>query len=223
MRSSEVEGDASARTADRAGLVRAQTPQGARRELLAARSSAAAGRTVAFADEAELLARHGVPVVTVPGEPANLKVTEPADLELVARWQATRPARSGSAWAWTAIPSVPLDGLRLAGIEIPEAPRLHGHSDGDVALHALCDALLGAAGMGDLGRLFPAGDPATRGIDSRPLVQAVLERIADAGCGAVSADVTIVGARPRLGGGATRPHAACDRSAHASCRRRRCR
>jgi 2-C-methyl-D-erythritol 2,4-cyclodiphosphate synthase len=85
-------------------------------------------------------------------------------------------------------------------MDIPEAPRLHGHSDGDVVLHALCDALLGAARMGDLGRLFPAGDPRTRGIDSRELVREVVRRLGDGGMRPLRADISIRGARPRLGG-----------------------
>ena len=61
------------------------------------------------------------------------------------------------AWGSDSHPFGSLDGLRLAGLDFPEAPRLHGHSDGDVALHAVCDGLLAAARMGDLGRLFPRG------------------------------------------------------------------
>jgi len=90
--------------------------------------------------------------------------------------------------------------LRLGGIEIEAAPRLHGHSDGDVALHAVADALLGAAGMGDLGRLFPAGPATPRGIASGELVANVVERLAEAGLEPRRIDVTIVGARPRLAG-----------------------
>jgi len=90
--------------------------------------------------------------------------------------------------------------LALGGIEIPGGYRLHGHSDGDVALHAVADALLGAAGMGDLGRLFPAGPSTPRGIASTELLTAVGRRLADAGWRVTSLDLTIVGARPRLAG-----------------------
>ncbi len=104
------------------------------------------------------------------------------------------------AWGSDTHPFGSLDGLRLAGLEIPEAPRLHGHSDGDVALHAICDGLLAAARMGDLGRLFPAGDAATRGVDSRDLLRGVMRRLADDGLRPDSLVLTILGARPRLGG-----------------------
>jgi 2-C-methyl-D-erythritol 2,4-cyclodiphosphate synthase len=195
----EVEGGNVLGHPDRAHLFRAQTPQGARTELLTHALAAAAPVGEVFGDEAELLARQGVPVLTVPGEPANLKVTEPADLDLVRALAGEHKRLIRHGLGMDSHPFGPADGLRLGGIEVPEAPRLSGHSDGDVVLHALCDALLGAAGLGDLGRLFPAGDPATRGIDSSLLVGAVLERTRDAGWVPISADVTVLGARPRLG------------------------
>ena len=89
--------------------------------------------------------------------------------------------------------------LALGGIAIDGAPRLHGHSDGDVALHAIADALLGAAGLGDLGRLFPAGPATPRGVASAELIGEVLARLAAVGLRPASVDLTIVGARPRLG------------------------
>ena len=184
---------------DRTGLFRAQTPQGARRELLTAAVDAYADSDETFGDEAELLARHGVSVMTVSGEPANLKVTVPADLELA---QAAALGRIQPRYGLgsDSHPFGPDDGLRLGGIEVAEAPRLQGHSDGDAAVHAVCDGLLAAACLGDLGRLFPAGDPTTRGIDSRHLLASVVERLAEAGWRPASLDLTIVAARPRLGG-----------------------
>jgi 2-C-methyl-D-erythritol 4-phosphate cytidylyltransferase/2-C-methyl-D-erythritol 2,4-cyclodiphosphate synthase len=182
---------------DRAGMARAQTPQGARRELLLPAIEALAEGHETFGDEAELLSRHGIPVHAVPGEPAALKVTDQADLPIVEALARGGALRRG--WGFDSHPFGPLDGLRLGGIEIEEAPRLHGHSDGDVVLHALCDALLGAARLGDLGRLFPAGDARTRGIDSRELVRDVVARLADAGCRPLRGDIAIRAARPRLG------------------------
>lgn len=89
-------------------------------------------------------------------------------------------------------------GLRLGGVEFPAAPRLHGHSDGDVVLHAVADGILGGAGLGDLGRVFPAGPSTPAGIDSRLLVGEAVARAAAAGWRPASLDLTIVGARPRL-------------------------
>jgi 2-C-methyl-D-erythritol 2,4-cyclodiphosphate synthase len=96
-------------------------------------------------------------------------------------------------------PFGPGDGLALGGIVIPEAPRLHGHSDGDAALHAVADALLGAAGLPDLGRRFPAADEATRGIASSELLATVVADVAAAGWRPSRLDLIIEAARPRLG------------------------
>lgn len=88
--------------------------------------------------------------------------------------------------------------LILGGLRIEGAPSLTGHSDGDVALHAVADALLGAAGLGDLGRLFPADSRTPAGIDSRVLLASVAERIRAAGWQPVNVDLTITASRPKL-------------------------
>ena len=88
--------------------------------------------------------------------------------------------------------------LVLGGVIIPYPRSLEAHSDGDVVLHALCDALLGAAGLGDIGRHFPPGDPAFRDIDSRILLRKTLGMIIEEGCKLVNADITVVAQEPRL-------------------------
>jgi 2-C-methyl-D-erythritol 4-phosphate cytidylyltransferase / 2-C-methyl-D-erythritol 2,4-cyclodiphosphate synthase len=195
-----LDGDLVAAAVERTGLQRAQTPQGAHRTLLLDAYDRHGAGTALFGDEAELLARHGVPVATVAGDPANLKITVPADLELAAGIAAARvgPPRLGA--GTDSHPFGPDDGLWLGGIHIPEAPRLFGHSDGDAALHALCDALLGGAGLRDIGRLFPSGEARTRGIASSALVREVVGELEAAGWRVLSVDLTILGARPRLGG-----------------------
>jgi 2-C-methyl-D-erythritol 2,4-cyclodiphosphate synthase len=90
--------------------------------------------------------------------------------------------------------------LVLGGVEIPHDAGLAAHSDGDVVLHALCDALLGAAALGDIGRHFPPGDPEYRGIDSRILLRRVRELVTDAGYRVVNTDITIVAEAPRMAG-----------------------
>ena len=92
----------------------------------------------------------------------------------------------------------PGDGVVLAGVKIPFDRALVAHSDGDVAIHALCDALLGAAGLGDIGRHFPDSDPALAGIDSRVLLRRVVAAIAERGLGVENVDLTIVAQAPRL-------------------------
>lgn len=88
--------------------------------------------------------------------------------------------------------------LVLGGVEIPHDQGLQAHSDGDVLIHALCDGLLGAAGLGDIGGHFPDSDPAYAGIDSRILLRQVVERLASAGWGVVNTDLTLVAQQPRL-------------------------
>jgi 2-C-methyl-D-erythritol 2,4-cyclodiphosphate synthase len=91
--------------------------------------------------------------------------------------------------------------LRLGGIEVPDAPQLEGHSDGDALIHAIIDAVLGAAGEGDIGSHFPPGEPATAGIDSRELLTRVVRLIAARGYRVHNIDTTVIAERPRL-----RPH-----------------
>ena len=88
--------------------------------------------------------------------------------------------------------------LVLGGVRIPHPEGLAAHSDGDVVIHALCDALLGAAGQGDIGRHFPDTDAAYAGIDSRILLQRVMTSVAAQGLAVHNADVTVIAQRPRL-------------------------
>ncbi len=88
--------------------------------------------------------------------------------------------------------------LILCGIEVDYHLGLEAHSDGDVALHALCDALLGAAGLGDIGRHFPDTDPRYKDSNSRLLLREVMNRVAERGYGVVNVDLTLVAQKPRL-------------------------
>jgi len=90
-------------------------------------------------------------------------------------------------------------GVTLGGVFIACEYRLIAHSDGDVLIHALCDALLGAIAAGDIGKLFPDNDPQFRGIDSRKLLRIVVERVRAAGYGVVNADCTLIAEAPRIG------------------------
>lgn len=201
-------------TLDRTSLATAQTPQGMRAGALrAAWEAFPPGGPREFTDEAALLEAARIPVHAIPGEPMNLKVTVPADLERATTALGAGPsgrdssglsAEAGSTArvrigiGGDSHPFGPGEPLALGGVTIAGGPRLHGHSDGDVALHALADALLGAAGLGDLGRLFPADASTPRGIASPVLLGEVVARLAAAGFAPSSADLTIVAARPRL-------------------------
>jgi len=193
-----VAGELVAETVDRSELVTAQTPQGVRASLLGrAYEQFPPDGPETWTDEAALLEACRIPVHVVPGDPSNLKVTQPADLSRVESMVAVAGSpRVGI--GHDSHPFGPGGPLALGGIVIEGAPRLHGHSDGDVVLHALADALLGAAGLGDLGRLFPADERTPRGIASTEILAEVRGRVAAAGWRPAAIDLTIVAARPRL-------------------------
>jgi 2-C-methyl-D-erythritol 4-phosphate cytidylyltransferase / 2-C-methyl-D-erythritol 2,4-cyclodiphosphate synthase len=193
---------------ERDEVAAAQTPQAARLGALRAaiEESHAWGRPVT--DDAGALAAAGVPVHTVPGDPANRKLTEPADIA---------PMRAILAERVAALPAIELavrgrvgvgfdahrlaDGhpMRLGGLTWDDEPRGPvGHSDGDAALHALIDALLGAARLGDVGTLFPAGQPAWEGADSADLLSMAVTLLADHGWRPVSVDLVVAAAQPVL-------------------------
>lgn len=193
-----LEGERIGGTLDRATLGIAQTPQGMRRGILrGAFDRYPAGGTQTWTDEAALLEACRIAVRAIPGEVSNVKVTTPDDLLQV---EATLLARASPRIGYGEDSHPFGRGLPLAlgAITIDNAPRLHGHSDGDVALHAVADALLGAAGLGDLGRLFPAGPVTPQDVASVELLRDVLLRLEAVGLRPASVDLTIVAARPRL-------------------------
>jgi 2-C-methyl-D-erythritol 4-phosphate cytidylyltransferase/2-C-methyl-D-erythritol 2,4-cyclodiphosphate synthase len=194
-----IDGDLIRETVDRTALGVAQTPQGVRRDLLrdAYRRYPADGPET-WTDEAALLEAVGVPVHVVPGDPLNVKVTVAEDL-IRAEAHILGAGASRTGFGHDSHPFGPGAPLMLGGVEIAGAPRLYGHSDGDVALHAIADALLGAGGLGDLGRLFPADARTPQGIASTELLRSVRGLLADSGWRPASVDVTLIAARPRLG------------------------
>jgi 2-C-methyl-D-erythritol 4-phosphate cytidylyltransferase/2-C-methyl-D-erythritol 2,4-cyclodiphosphate synthase len=195
-------------TLDRNKLSVAQTPQGARLDIFQrALRAQVPGGDREFTDEAALLEACNIAVHAVPGDERNFKVTLPGDLARVETALTGRPpggapvpdpAGSRVGFGSDSHPFGPAMGLALGGLLLDRAPRLDGHSDGDVVLHAVCDALLGAAGLGDLGRVFPAGPETPRGIDSVELLAEIVRRVRDAGHEVRNLDCTIVAGRPRL-------------------------
>jgi 2-C-methyl-D-erythritol 4-phosphate cytidylyltransferase/2-C-methyl-D-erythritol 2,4-cyclodiphosphate synthase len=201
-----IDGDRIAGTVERDGLATAQTPQGIRRSVFrAALDRYPADGPETWTDEAALLEACRIAVHAISGDASNIKVTLPGDL---ARVDALIMAgRGGPGLTSPAVrvgighdshPFGPGSPLVLCGLALEGAPRLSGHSDGDVVLHAIADAILGAAGLGDLGRVFPAGPETPAGIASSELIDEVVRRAAAAGFAIASVDVTIVAARPRL-------------------------
>jgi 2-C-methyl-D-erythritol 4-phosphate cytidylyltransferase / 2-C-methyl-D-erythritol 2,4-cyclodiphosphate synthase len=192
-----LDGEFVGATVDRTGLGLAQTPQGVRLGILkGAYARFPPDGTQTFTDEAALLEACTIPVRVVPGQIDNLKVTMPIDRSRAASvLGADRPKVGFGDDSHAFGPGEP---LALGGLKIAGAPRLSGHSDGDVVLHAAADALLGAAGLGDLGRLFPADERTPRGVDSGELLAEVMSRVRAAGFDLGHLDLTIVAARPRL-------------------------
>ncbi len=185
-----------AATVARAGLWRAQTPQAFRRDALL-RAYAALPLEAEPTDDAEVVERAGGRVALVPGDARLMKVTYPEDFELAERLAgAAFVTRTGM--GFDAHRFGPGDAVTICGVRAPHTHGLLGHSDADVGLHALTDALFGAAGLGDIGDWFPPGDPQWRGADSGLFVTRAVQAIAERGGRVVNVDITIVGEQPRV-------------------------
>ncbi len=181
-------------TLDRRTVWLAQTPQGFRRELLL-RAYAAAGAGASLAtDECSLVERMGAPVTLVPGEPGNFKITGPEDVE---RARAALEAPVAMGVGYDTHRFAPGRRLVLGGVEF-EGDGLLGHSDADVCAHAIGDAVLGAAGLGDLGRHFPDTEPRWKGVSSLVLLAEIARLALAAGWRVGNADVTLAARRPRI-------------------------
>ena len=189
------------RTLDRSQLRAVQTPQCFFAGELEAAYEAAARDGVSVTDDASVMEHAGHSVHLLESSEVNFKLTTPEDLRraediIGERKFMQRLPRTGFGYDVHKLAS----GRRLilCGKEIPWEKGLDGHSDADVAVHALMDALLGAACLGDIGRLYPDNDPAFEGADSMKLLADVLRRVKDAGYAVVHADVTIVAQKPKL-------------------------
>lgn len=177
-------------TLDRSALWQMQTPQGFFvKDLLAAHAAAPARYT----DDAALMEAAGHAVRLVLGSPDNIKLTSPEDLRMI---NGMLTPRIGT--GYDAHRLVEGRELWLGGVHIPYEKGLLGHSDADAPLHALTDALLGAAAMGDIGKLFPDSDPKYKGISSILLLEEARRRLTDAGFTIGNIDLTIVCQAPKL-------------------------
>ncbi len=183
------------RSLPRSGLHRAQTPQGFRFDAVLSAHRAAAGALVATDDSALVEAAGGV-VRVVRGDPRNVKITEPDDLHRFARFSDVRLSRTGQGYDVHRFG--PGSQVRLLGVDLPHSHALVGHSDADVGLHAVADAILGALGEGDIGQHFPPGDPRWRGVDSAVLVKRVRAMAEAAGAEIIHVDVTVICEAPAI-------------------------
>jgi len=188
-----VDGDVVRETVDRSELVAMQTPQGfPRAALLAAYAAADQEHT----DDAALFAAAGHAVTVVPGDAAAFKITTEADLRRAAAMLEGDGMRTGIGIDVHAYD----DGapLWLGGLYWPDQPGLAGHSDGDAVIHAVCDALLSAAGLGDIGGRFGSDDPRFAGARSELFLRDAIDAVAGAGYGVVNIAVQVVANRPRI-------------------------
>ena len=192
-------------TVDRSALWRAQTPQAFRYpDILAAHRRA---QGAALTDDAAVAEASGLPVLLVMGADDNFKITTADDLRRAQRLVgvAAQEFRTGSGYDVHRFAAG--DGVTICGVRIAHDQSLEGHSDADVGLHALTDAILGTIGAGDLGSHFPPGDPQWRGVDSARFLSHAAGLVAAKGGRIVHVDVTLICERPKIA-----PHRAAMRA-----------
>jgi 2-C-methyl-D-erythritol 4-phosphate cytidylyltransferase / 2-C-methyl-D-erythritol 2,4-cyclodiphosphate synthase len=187
-------------TRDRGGLYRAQTPQGFRYAEIAAAHAAHPGGA---ADDVEVARAAGLDVAIVPGEERNLKITAPDDFARAAALltEGRMDIRLGNGYDVHRFGEG--DHVVLCGIKVPHGRGLQGHSDADVGMHAVTDALYGAMAEGDIGRHFPPSDPQWKGAASEIFLRHAVELARSKGFTISNVDLTLVCERPKIG-----PHAA---------------
>jgi len=201
------------RTVDRSSIWTAQTPQGfAYDQIRAAYDKAETERTQGLTDDASVAEHAGIAISMIPGRHENRKLTTPEDIEIANRDMTARSLHN--------LPDIRVgqgidvhpfeegDAVTLCGVAIPYSQRLKGHSDADVAMHALTDAILGTIGEGDIGTHFPPSDPQWKGAASRIFLEKAMELLAAKGGMIANADITILAEAPKIA-----PHVAAMKDA----------
>lgn len=195
-------------TQDRTGLFRAQTPQGFRFDAILAAHRAYPGDA---ADDVAVARAYGLDVAIIEGDEDNLKLTYPGDFvraEAILKGR-QMDLRVGNGFDVHAFCEG--DGVWLCGIKVPHGKGLLGHSDADVGMHALTDAIYGALAEGDIGRHFPPSDPQWKGADSKIFLAHAMRLARAKGFSLANCDVTLICERPKIG-----PHAEAMRAALAT-------
>ncbi|GAA6150030.1 bifunctional 2-C-methyl-D-erythritol 4-phosphate cytidylyltransferase/2-C-methyl-D-erythritol 2,4-cyclodiphosphate synthase [Pseudooceanicola nitratireducens] len=198
-----VDGDRVTGTRDRSGLARAQTPQGFAIGPIAASHDGFPGEA---ADDVEVVRAGGFEVVLTPGDEDNLKITHPGDFARAEAILARRKKgpqmdiRMGNGYDVHAFEDG--DHVVLCGVKIPHDRKLKGHSDADVGMHAITDAIYGALAEGDIGRHFPPSDPQWKGAASRIFLAHAVDLAAKRGFKISNVDCTLICEEPKIG-----PHA----------------
>jgi 2-C-methyl-D-erythritol 4-phosphate cytidylyltransferase/2-C-methyl-D-erythritol 2,4-cyclodiphosphate synthase len=193
----EAGGPIAGGSVDRDGLWQVQTPQGFWFDAILAAHRAATDDLAT--DDATLAEKSGIPITLVEGAMSNLKVTRAGDLATAEAFLAARlgDIRTGS--GFDVHKFAPGDHVTICGIKVPHTHALEGHSDADVGLHALTDAILGCIGAGDIGSHFPPTDPRWRGADSAIFLQHAIDGVRERGGVVAHLDVTIICERPKVG------------------------
>ena len=181
-------------TVPRDGLCRVQTPQAFRLSVMRAALEAPG----AFVDDLEAVEAGGAKVALVPGDPKLHKITYPEDFDLVARLLAPFPATPRVGKGFDVHGFEPGDHVTLCGVKIPHVAKLQGHSDADAAWHALTDAILGAAALGDIGDHFPPSDPQWKNAESGLFLKHAQSLVEAAGYTVASCDITVICEAPKV-------------------------
>ncbi len=187
-------------TVSRAGIWRAQTPQGFRYKAILTAHRKAAGATWEFTDDASIAEWAGLKVALTPGSKRNDKITTAEDLQMARRALAAEEAveaRVGTGFDVHRFAEG--DQVTLCVVQIPHNKGLEGHSDADVGLHALTDAILGAIADGDIGQHFPPSDPHWKGAASHLFLREAGRLVAERGGRIANVDVTIICEEPKVG------------------------
>ena len=183
-------------TVDRSQLWRAQTPQGFHFDAILAAHRQMAGRVLT--DDAAVAEAAGIAPLIVAGSEENLKVTTAEDLAAAERLLAARQGDMRVGQGFDVHPFGPGDHVMVCGVAIPHEVAPIGHSDADVGLHALTDAVLGAIGAGDIGMHFPPSDPRWRGASSDHFLAYAATLVRERGGAIAAVDVTIICERPKI-------------------------
>ena len=184
-------------TIDRAHLWQAHTPQAFHfNDILVAHREAAGAQ---LTDDAAVAETSGIKVTLVPSNPDNMKITNPDDLDRAARLLGHNYGDIRTGMGFDVHRLIPGDAIILCGIFVPHAFKAEGHSDADVGLHALVDAILGAMSAGDIGTHFPPSDPQWKGKDSAHFVRHAVGMVSERGGLIANVDITMLCEAPRIG------------------------
>ncbi|MCB9991472.1 MAG: bifunctional 2-C-methyl-D-erythritol 4-phosphate cytidylyltransferase/2-C-methyl-D-erythritol 2,4-cyclodiphosphate synthase [Rhodospirillales bacterium] len=185
---------------DRGNLWAIQTPQGFHYDLLLRAHQAAGETNASCTDDTGLVAATGKEIAFVPGSRQNIKITTPEDMDMAQKLLGPSPQtdiRTGFGYDVHAFTEGNV--VRLCGVDIPHTHKLKGHSDADVGLHALTDALLGTIGAGDIGTYFPPSAPQWKDVDSAVFLQKAVEMIREKGGTINNVDLTLICEAPKIG------------------------